>query len=260
MEDPGDRVLRAMPKELSEAALVALERDGIEFLPQGRVQTMRPGEVVISRPDGDVRVQAATVIWTAGVKPSHLGQRLTEATGCDVDRCRRVIVNPDFSIPSHAEIRIAGDLCSYSHTVSGKPLPGMAAHAKQAGTLIGKDINAIVDGRSRPTLRYIDFDSKAVVHSSAVAELHGLKFSERLGLLLWAIVHLPLIPNRENRITLSIKLLYALATWQRASILLSGMPSQHLAMDAEDAHFPMASGKGPSIAEPDAALKAAMDY
>ena len=31
-------------------------------------------------------------------------------------------------------------------------------------------------------------------------------------------------------------------------------------MDAEDAHFPMASGKGPSIAEPDAALKAAMDY
>ena len=38
------------------------------------------------------------------------------------------------------------------------------------------------------------------------------------------------------------------------------MPSQHLALDAEDAHFPMASGKGPSIAEPDAALKAAMDY
>ena len=70
-----------MPEELSEAGLVALERDGIEFLPQGRVQTMRPGEVVISSPDGDVRVQAATVIWTAGVKPSHLGQKLTEATG-----------------------------------------------------------------------------------------------------------------------------------------------------------------------------------
>ena len=64
---------------------------------------MRPGEVVISSPDGDVRVQAATVIWTAGVKPSHLGQKLMEATGCDVDRGGRVIVNPDFSIPSHPE-------------------------------------------------------------------------------------------------------------------------------------------------------------
>ena len=100
----------------------------------------------------------------------------------------------------------------------------------------------------------------AGVHASAVADLHGFKFSGRLGLLLWAIVHLALIPNRENRITLSIKWLYALATRQRASILLTGMPSQHLALDAEDAHFPMASGKGPSIAAPDAALKAAMDY
>ena len=38
------------------------------------------------------------------------------------------------------------------------------------------------------------------------------------------------------------------------------MASQHLALDAEDALFPMASGKGPSIAEPYAALKAAMAY
>ena len=59
---------------------------------------------------------------------------------------------------------------------------------------------------------------------------------------------------------MSIKWLNALATRQRVSILLTGMPSQHLALDAEDAHFPMASGTGPSIAEPDAALKAAMDY
>ena len=54
-----------------------------------------------------------------------------------------------------------------------------------------------------------------------------------------------------------IKWLYALATRQRASILLTGMPSQHVALDAEDAHFPMANA---SIAEHDAALKAAMDY
>ena len=68
-----------------------------------------------------------------------------------------------------------------------------------------KDIAAIVDGRSRPTFRYIDFGSMAVVHASAVTDLHGFKISGHLGLLLWAIVHLALIPNRKNRITLSIK-------------------------------------------------------
>ena len=62
----------------------------------------------------------------------------------------------------------------------------------------GKDIAAIVDGRSRPTFRYVDFGSMAVVHASAVADLHGFKFSGRLGLLLWAIVHLALIRNRKT--------------------------------------------------------------
>ena len=100
----------------------------------------------------------------------------------------------------------------------------------------------------------------AGLHASAVTDLHGFKFSGRLSLLLWAIFHLALILNRENRITLSITWPYALATRQWGLILLTGMPSQHLAMDAEGAHFPMANGKGLSIAKPDAALKAAMNY
>ena len=59
---------------------------------------------------------------------------------------------------------------------------------------------------------------------------------------------------------MNIKWLYALATQQRSSILLNVMPSQHLHLDAEDAHFPMASGKSPSIAEPGAAPKSAVVY
>ena len=146
--DPGERVLRAMPIQQSEAALASLQRDGIEFIPGSRVQTMRPGEVLISTPDGDRRIQAATVIWTAGVRPSHLGRRLSESTGCALDQTGRVVVQPDFSIPSHPEIRIAGDLCNYSHTPDGQPLPGMAAPAKQAGQFIGRDI---AGDRGQPT-------------------------------------------------------------------------------------------------------------
>ena len=259
--DPGDRVLRAMPDQLSAAALASLERDGIEFIAQSRVQTMRPGEVIIGTPDGDRRIQAATVIWTAGVRPSHLGSKLAEATGCALDKSGRVVVEHDFSVPEHPEIRVAGDLSNYSHTSNGKPMPGMAAPAKQAGTFIGKDIAAIVANRSRPTFNYFDFGSMAVLdRATAVADLRGLRFSGGVGWLLWAFVHLVLIPDWENRISLSVKWIFALLTQQRAAILLTGMPSQHMALDAVDAHFPMKAGEGVSIAEPDAALKAAMEY
>ena len=43
-------------------------------------------------------------------------------------------------------------------------------------------------------------------------------------------------------------------------MLLTGMPSQHISLNAADAHFPMQTGLGPSIASPDAALQAAMEY
>ena len=222
---------------------------------------MRPGELIVGTPNGDVHIQAATVIWTAGVRASHLGKKLAEATGCEVDRGGRVIVQHDFSIPDHPEIRVAGDLSSYSHTTDGKPLPGMASPAKQAGTYIGRDIAAIVAERPRPTFQYFDFGSMAVLdRASAVADLRGLRFADGIGWILWAFVHLVLIPEWENRISLSIKWIFALLTQQRASILLTGMPSQHMALDAVDAHFPMQAGEGVSIAEPDAALKAAMDY
>ena len=62
--------------------------------------------------------------------------------------------------------------------MNGKPLPGMAAPAKQAGTFIGKDIAAIVAGGSRPTFRYVDFDSMAVVHASAVATCMASNFPD----------------------------------------------------------------------------------
>jgi len=259
--DPAERVLRAMPAQQSEAALASLQNDGIEFMSNSRVQTMRPGEVIIGTPEGDRRIQAATVIWTAGVRPSHLGEKLAQATGCPLDKTGRVVVQHDFSIPDHPEIRVAGDLSNYSHTVNGKPLPGMASPAKQAGSFIGRDIAAMVSKRPRPTFRYVDFGSMAVLdRASAVADVRGLRFSGGLGWLLWAFVHLVLIPEWENRITLSVKWIFALLTQQRAAILLTGMPSQHMALDAVDAHFPMKAGEGVSIAEPDAALKAAMDY
>ena len=101
-----------MPDTLFEAAMRPLAADGVQFVANGLVQTIRPREVIVGTPNCDIQIQAANVIWTAGVRASQLGQQLAEMTACEVDRAVRVVVNNDFSIPGHPEIRIAGDLCS----------------------------------------------------------------------------------------------------------------------------------------------------
>jgi NADH dehydrogenase len=259
--DPGERLLKAMPATLSTAAQASLEKLGVEMQFKARVQTMQPGEVTMSTPDGDRRIQAATVIWTAGVRPSHLGKQLAESIDCELDRANRVVVEADFTIKGHPEIRVVGDLCCYRHTSSGEPLPGMAGPATQAGGFVGKDIAALVSGSRRPRFKWFDFGSMAVLDRvDAVADLRGLKFSGSVGWLLWAMAHLAFMPERESRWSLLMKWMFAVISQKRASMLLTGMPSQHIGLDAPDAPFPMQTGSRPSIAAPDAALKAAMDY
>ncbi|MFZ4567083.1 MAG: NAD(P)/FAD-dependent oxidoreductase, partial [Prochlorococcaceae cyanobacterium] len=235
--DPGDRLLKAMHPSLSAAAAHSLERTGVRLLLGGRVQRIEPGRLVLSRKTSDgtseeVVMEAATVCWTAGVRASHLGGLLAERTGCTTDRGGRVIVEPDFSIPGHPEIRVVGDLCSYSHTADGKPLPGMAGPAVQMGGWVALDLLARLEGRSQAPFRWSDLGSMAVISPlSAVADLRGWRVSGFVGWLLWGVAHLGFMPDNENRLSLLVKWLWSIGTQQRSSLLITGAPNQHIAVD-----------------------------
>ena len=227
--DPGDRVLRAMDPSLSAAAGTYLQSAGVELLLGGRVQTIEAGKVVVNTADGSRTLEAATICWTAGVKASHLGKVLADASGCTVDRGGRVVVEPDFSIPDHPQIRVIGDLCSYSHTADGKPLAGMAGPAVQMGGWVAADIIAKIQGRTHKSFQFTDFGTMAVrgrLH--AVADLRGLKVTGLPGWILWGLAHLMFMPANENRLTLLTKWLWAIATRERSSMLITGRPNQHL--------------------------------
>ena len=227
--DPGDRVLRSMHPSLSAAAGSYLQSAGVELLLGGRVQNIEAEKVVVNTSKGARTLEAATICWTAGVKASHLGQVLADASGCSVDRGGRVVVEPDFSITGHPEIRVIGDLCSYSHTADGKPLAGMAGPAVQMGGWVAADIVAKIQGRAHKAYCFTDFGTMAVLGPlHAVADLRGLKLSGLPGWILWGLAHLMFIPANENRLTLLTKWLWAIATRQRASMLITGRPNQHL--------------------------------
>ena len=227
--DPGDRVLRAMDPSLSAAAGSYLQSVGVELLLGGRVQTIEQGKVLVNTADGQRNLEAATICWTAGVRASHLGKVLADASGCPLDRGGRVVVEPDFSIPDHPEVRVIGDLCSYSHTTDGKPLAGMAGPAVQMGGWVAADIVAHIQGNQHKAFQFTDFGTMAVLGPlHAVADLRGFKVSGLLGWILWGLAHLMFMPANENRLTLLTKWLWAIATRQRAGLLITGRPNQHL--------------------------------
>jgi len=236
--DPGDRVLRAMAPELSKAAADYLQSRGVALVLSGRVEAIEASRLTVAFKNpapgtpAERVLEAATICWTAGVRPSHLGKLLADRSGCTVDRSGRVVVEPDFSIPGHPEIRVVGDLCSYGHTVDGKPLPGMAGPAVQMGGWVALDLLAQLTGERQKSFRWFDFGSMAVVGPLfAVADLRGLKFTGSLGWLLWGLAHLAFMPATENRLTLLTKWLWVIATGQRAGLLITGRSDQHMAVE-----------------------------
>ncbi|MEB3242694.1 MAG: NAD(P)/FAD-dependent oxidoreductase [Cyanobacteriota bacterium] len=236
--DPGDRLLRAMHPSLSAATANHLASQGVELILGARVQEISAGRLrcAIAKPEpgqpAEVVLDAGTICWTAGVQASHLGKLLAERSGCEVDRGGRVIVEPDFSIPGHPEIRVVGDLCSYSHTAAGEAIPGMAGPAVQMGAWVGRDILAQLRGERHKPFRWIDFGSMAVVGPLfAVADIRGLRVSGLPGFLLWGLAHLAFMPDNENRLSLLVKWRWAIARRQRDSLLITGKPNQHMGVE-----------------------------
>ncbi|MEB3199989.1 MAG: NAD(P)/FAD-dependent oxidoreductase [Synechococcaceae cyanobacterium] len=249
--DPGDRVLRAMHPSLSAATAGYLQKHGVELLLGGRVRQIEPGRVTVGVAEGERVLEAATICWTAGVRASHLGKLLADRTGCSVDRGGRVVVEPDFSIPGHPEIRVVGDLCSYSHTVDGKPVPGMAGPAVQMGGWVARDILCRLRGSTARPFRWFDFGSMAVVGPLfAVADLRGLRVSGPFGWLLWGLAHLAFMPETENRITLLTKWLWMIGTRDRASMLITGRSNQHMGVEVGLEQAALARDGGPESDQP----------
>ncbi|MEB3199176.1 MAG: NAD(P)/FAD-dependent oxidoreductase, partial [Synechococcaceae cyanobacterium] len=226
------RVLPTMAEPLSAAAAGHLEAAGVELRLGLKVEGIAPGQVRLSGADGEQLLEAATICWTAGVRASHLGRLLGEATGCPVDRGGRLEVEPDFSIPGHPEIRAVGDLCCYRHTPDGTPLPGMAGPAVQSGGWVAGDILARLRGETMPPFRWLDLGSMAVIGPwYAVADLRGVHLTGLAGWVVWALAHLAFIPDTENRIALFSKWMWQIATRQRTALLITGRPDQHLGVD-----------------------------
>ena len=230
--DPVDRVLPTMAPVLSEAAAAYLRAAGVDLRLGLKVEGIAPGRVRLSGADGEIELEAATICWTAGVRASRLGKLLAGHTGGPVDRSGRLVVEPDFSIPGHPEIRAVGDLCSYTHTPDGSPLPGMAGPAVQAGGWVARDLLARLRGQTIQPFRWLDLGSMAVIGPwYAVADLRGLHFTGLVGWVVWALAHLAFIPDTENRIALFSKWMWQIATRQRTALLITGRPGQHLGVD-----------------------------
>ncbi|NDJ75959.1 MAG: NAD(P)/FAD-dependent oxidoreductase [Chloroflexi bacterium] len=216
-----DRILPTYPPGLSEKAAQTLAKRGVEIVTGTRVSEVGPQDVTLSYGDEVEMVPARTVLWTAGVKASPLGQALADATGVSLDRGGRVEIEPDLTVSGHPEIFVIGDLASFAHQ-DGKPLPGVAQVAIQQGQHVAESIKTRERGHRLPDFRYRDKGNIAVIgRGAAVAEVGRFRFAGWLAWQLWAYIHLTYQLEIENRLLVLVQWLWNFITRSRSALLIT---------------------------------------
>jgi NADH dehydrogenase len=212
--EAGPRILPTFPEELSSRAAESLRRLGVEIRESSPVTAIAPDSVEIA----GAPLMAATILWCAGVAASPL----TRSLAAPLDRAGRVLAEPDLTIPGHPEIFVIGDQAAFLHQ-SGKPLPGVAQVAIQAGRHAAENIRRAIHGEPMLPFHYRDPGNLAVLgRAAAIADLGRVRLSGFPAWLFWCFVHILFLIGFRNRVLVMFEWAWSYLTWQRGARLITG--------------------------------------
>ena len=210
------RLLPLFRPKLSQIAARSLQKLGVE---------VRTGDAVIDCTETGVtlasgeQIAARTIVWGAGVAASPAAKWL----GAAKDKAGRVLVEPDLSLPGHRNVFVIGDTASIMQP-DGKPVPGLAPAAKQAGRYVADLIaGAVADARPTRAFAYRHKGDLATIgRGAAVADFGWITLSGRLAWFTWGMAHLYFLIGFRNRLAVLLDWLWAYMLFHRGARLITG--------------------------------------
>jgi len=201
------------PKSQRHALAVLSERGVDVRLNESIVSASAEGVLLGS----GAEIRSRSVIWTAGIKAMPFAELLGMAPG----RGGRLALEPDLSLPGHPEVFAVGDLAG-AVDKEGKPLAQVAQVAIQGGHHAAKQIKNRIAGKPTQPFRYFDPGVMATIgRNAAVAEFPiGLRFTGRIGWLMWLFLHLMTLVGFRNRLSVFINWTWSYFTWDRSARLI----------------------------------------
>ena len=217
--EAADAVLGTFSQRSQRYAERVLRQRGVDVRLKSTVAEVRPDAVVLR--SGEV-IPTNTVVWAAGVRTSHLAERL----GTELLRGWRVKVEPDLSVEGHPNVFAVGDLSGAGpDPANGRLHPQVAQVAIQGGKHAAATILRRLQGRPGQPFTYHDLGSMAIVGRNAgIAELspryYGLKLRGFVGWLGWLFLHLIYLPGFRNRFSAVFSWAYNYFTYDRHARLI----------------------------------------
>jgi NADH dehydrogenase len=137
--DVAPKILPELGEDLASYAAEQLERRGIEIAVGTGLESYDGGVVRLS--DGR-SFRAATLVWTAGVRPSPLAR----AAGLPVDGSGRVVADEYLRVVGVDDAWAAGDAAAVPDRTTGGVMPPTAQHGMRQGRRLARNLTAWLEG------------------------------------------------------------------------------------------------------------------
>jgi NADH dehydrogenase len=198
---------------------------GVEICTKTLVTDIQGHQVTLKQGDTLTTLQAATVLWAAGVRDPGMGGILAERTGAERDRAGRIIVSDDLSIPTYPNIFVVGDLAHFAHQ-GERPLPGVAPVAIQEGKYVAKLIQKRLQNQTLPKFDYKDPGSLAVIgRNAAVVNFPKMKLTGFPAWFVWLFIHIFFLIEFDNKVIVMTQWAANYITRKQGARLITNSPN-----------------------------------
>jgi len=194
---PGNFILPELGEELGRYAEHKLRERKVEVIKGQRVANY--DGVVVTLSDG-TSIPAATLIWTAGVKPSPVIAQLP----CEKVR-GRLLVSEYLAVTGVPGLWAAGDCAAVPVLDTENFHPPTAQHGLREGVTVAKNIEAMILDRSLKPFRFKMLGQLASIgHHTGVAMVFGIKFSGFIAWWFWRSVYLMKLPRLAKKLRVMV--------------------------------------------------------
>jgi len=211
----GDCLLPGFSAQASKKAEDFLEKLGVQVWKGVRV-TGYNGKTVTTKTD--LKFDAATVVWAAGVKGA--GIKGLDAEGV-IAGGNRINVNEYNQVIGHPDIFAIGDIACMATEDNPRGHPMVAQPAIQQGNLLGKNLVNLIENKPMKPFVYFDKGSMATIgRNKAVCDIKKFRFQGIFAWFVWMFVHLFFLIGFRNRMVVFINWVYNYIRFDREARLI----------------------------------------
>ncbi len=194
----GAKLLPDLQAGMGEYSARELERRGVVVMLNALVDSADARGLTLK--DGR-RIEANTIVWSAGVRPSPFVGGLSIGTG----RGGSIRTNPDMSVPGQPGVWAIGD-CASIPDPHGGTYAATAQYAIREGPVLAANIVATLRGKPTKPFRYEAIGIMASLGARrAVAGLRGkYLITGFLAWFLWRTYYLARLPGLDRRFRVTL--------------------------------------------------------